>query len=194
MNFILTLVIINAFIFIIVNFIIYKGKKSKKRLVEYTDFGDYIPINFTISIVFMFVWPNVIEASYTLFDVEHPVCIDYIATLDINSHWMNPKDSYVEIPSNIKSFKLISRIHKDATTTHKIKPGQKWSVSHSSIINENDAENKSRVHLYIFRYKKFGPFQAPNYIRRGFFSYDTPEIYHQAKCVETVQLTNLKNK
>lgn len=185
----ISLISLNIILIVLMFFFLnklYKQFKKKQRNL----FDDPIwPISFSIVVILVVTfscvfWDNFYNISRSVFNSEEPICMEHVGTFEVKSHWSSPNLKYIEIPYSVNRFQVKFKTFC-CSYSKKVVPGGRVFVEELDVKPGIDS-----VHLYVYHYKKIGPFGMPDVLKDGILSKNVPELYEQRKCIETVKLKN----
>lgn len=182
--------------FILVNitvvtlFILIAMWSHQNTYYDFDEFGMLWMVKIMSIIMFNIIfWVKIDEVIYGLFDMKKPICIEHVATVDVQYHWSSPKDKYFIIPHEIHKFTTEKNAGLNINQST-IKPGDEIYLSDFHISHNINApqNNIKKIHIFIYEYKKWHGFEIPQSFKRGIFSNEKPSWYEEAKCKATVEL------
>ena len=124
------------------------------------------------------------EMCESIWDYEHPVCIEYVSSLPVQRHWSRPNFEFVQIPSGFPNFILKNNSpYSLGRENWLIQDGKRLSTTHEDfvLIPEKDAP-KDSLRFYVYSYKKWGPFEVPPFMRHGHACFGEPPLIQRGKC------------
>lgn len=188
MNFLVFCILVNAILAAVVFFFFMKATAKSAAQNWGLDFYDMSILVLTVSFVVASImfWDDFDKFSNKIFNTEEPVCIEYLGAFPVKSHWSKPNRTFIETPDNMERFQVTFKLGS-STSVVKIKPESKIFLDYVDDMYRVKATSDS-LHMYVYHYKKWGPFEMPNYLRSGIISKNVPDFYEEGKCVEIVKL------
>jgi len=126
------------------------------------------------------------------FDFGHPVCLEYIGSAPIESHWAKPENKFVTIPDGFPSYYLkdMSSL-KCLREDYFIKDGRRievYSRSSDYVLFQKEKTPLDSLRFYVYNYKTWGPFSAPGFTRQGHACVGEPDLIKRGRCKTEVKL------
>lgn len=186
MMFFILSVLAGTFLIAFILFFGIKKWKAESSIYKRTNielgFG-FLLLMAIVTVIMFFVFFGLVCSS--IFNQKHPVCIEYVGSIPIDSHWTTPNKKTVSIPEGFPNFSLRNtdnpRSYYDRNLF--LSDGLRISAFHKNyVLIENGNIPKDSLRFYVYKYEKWGPFSCPSFMREGHACIGEPDLIVRGQC------------